>query len=176
MRWVVLTSSGFLILAALLLRPASGTSQDATPAFVGPGSDERIAALETRVAVLETSVFGATPVAATPVAGSADVPVAIDNGRIAISGVPGQVISESFMLTDGNWFYRVDATGTGRIRVELVQVGGTNTQGLVFGDDLPYQASDSFTIYASLGYAGEYVLNVESEGPWSVTLSQTPIR
>jgi hypothetical protein len=141
--------------------------------------------IATATATYSASGQDATPEAATPGASPAATPEEItldatgDRYELSGNGVVG--LSDAFRLTDGNWFYTIDATGTGSLtRMELVQVGGDGSEFLigVGYQELPYEAEGVIRIFDAVGEDGDYVLYIKATDPaslrWRVVISTTP--
>ena len=78
----------------------------------------------------------------------------------------GDVVSEPFGLREGLLIARIEATGEGEVAATLFDRAGER---LAFGaKELPYTGTLAERVPAD----GDYVLAVESDGVWSVTLEQ----
>ena len=78
----------------------------------------------------------------------------------------GDVVSEPFGLREGLLIARIEATGEGEVAATVFDRAGER---LPFGTkELPYAG----TLAERVPAAGDYVLAVESDGAWRVTLEQ----
>jgi len=141
--------------------------------------------IATATATFSASGQDATPEAATPGASPAATPEEItldaSGGRYELSGNGVVGLSDAFALTNGNWFYSVEAEGVGFLTsLVLVQIKGSYNEWLEgIGDKpLPYRAEGAMYISERAGYAGDYVLLIDATDPgslrWRVVISTTP--
>lgn len=144
-RWMTVVVAAGLALAAALGGRAQGEPGTADLATAVAGLETRVAAIEARLA---SGPLG------TPVPG----------GR-AFAG-KGDVVSAPFPLRAGLVVVRLDATGEGEVAATLYDRAGER---LAFGTkELPYAGTLADRVPAD----GDYLLAVESDGAWRVTLDQ----
>ena len=117
-----------------------------------PDPAAAVADLQTRVAALEARL------------GVRSVGTAVPEG-LRFQG-EGDVVSERFGLRAGLLVARVVGRGAGDLQVALYTAGGERIP--FDAKELPYEG----TLAESVPETGDYVLAVESEGSWSVTIEQ----
>lgn len=103
---------------------------------------------------------GAQGVCATPAA----------DGALRFEG-EGDDVTEPFALKDGTAIFTLSAQGEGFINVQLIGAPGTTDLQeayLALVEDVPYSGRAAENIYMP----GSYVLAVEADGPWVVTIEQ----
>ena len=137
---------GLAIVGVALVLAGGGRAQGQ------PAPTAAVADLQTRVAGLEARL------------GARLVGTAVPEG-VRFQG-EGDVVSERFGLRAGLLVARVVGRGAGDLQVALFTAGGER---IPFGaKELPYEG----TLAESVPETGDYVLAVESEGSWSVTIEQ----
>lgn len=145
---------GFAVVVLALIAAGCTEPDEASSGNGGAGEGPELAQEQERT----------TPRPATP--DPTPEPTPFEPAPIELSG-NGQAASETFELVGGLTVYRVTCSGGGTCSVWVLSGSSGEQEELIANDLSPYEGSTAVRMPA-----GEYLFDVDTGGPWTITVEQ----